>query len=215
MSQDLMNMDRPHNNNSGSRGGGSGEGSGGDTGSGQATMRAASQKSGSGPIGAVGPVLAVLLLAVGALLLREALVAAGAFTGSQWLPAAANGLKGFAPIWWLIPAGIVVAVIGLWLVVTALRPRSRRTLPLTSQTGIFLHTRDIARLASGAARDVDGVLDVSSTATRRTVDVRVQGTGDAALQDAVTAAVTDRLSPLASPPRVAVTVRTPHTSKEN
>ena len=177
-----------------------------------APMRAATQKSGSGPVGVLGPVLAVLLLALGALLLRDALVAAGAFAGSPWLPAAADALEGFAPVTWLIPAGIVVALIGLWLLVTALRPRSRKTLPLTSQTGVFLHTRDVARLASGAAGDVDGVLDASSTATRKKVFVAVHATADAGLRESVTAAVTERLAPLQSPPRVDVTVRT---SKEN
>lgn len=174
-----------------------------------APMRAATQKSGSGPVGVLGPVLAVLLLALGLLLLRDALVAAGALSGAPWLGAAVDGAKGFAPAWWLVPAGIVLALLGLWLLLTAVRRRSRRTLPLTSRTGIFLHTRDVARLASGAAGDVDGVLDVSSAATRRKVTVTVQGTADAGLTESVTAAVTDRLSALQSPPRVAVTVRTP------
>jgi hypothetical protein len=175
-------------------------------------MRAATQKSGSGPIGVLGPVLAVLLLALGLVLLRDALVAAGALTGTPWLTTAVDGVKGFAPAWWLIPAGIVVGLLGLCLVLTALRPRSRKTLPLTSRTGVFLHTRDVARLASGAAGDVDGVLDASSAATRKKVTVTVHGTAEADLRDAVTTAVTDRLSALQSPPRVAVTVRT---SKEN
>jgi len=175
-------------------------------------MRAATQKTGSGAIGVVGPVLAVLLLALGALLLRDALVAASALSGRQWLPAAAAGLQGFAPARWLIPAGIVLALIGLWLIVTALRPRSRKTVPLTSQTGVFLHTRDVARLASGAAADVDGVLEASSTATRKKVSVVAHATADTGLRESVTAAVTERLAPLQSPPRVSVTVRT---SKEN
>lgn len=179
-------------------------------------MQAATQKSGSGAIGVIGPILAVLLIAFGLLLLRDALVAAGAFGGNQWLPAATTGLREFSPAWWLIPAGIVVALIGLWLIVTALRPRSRRTLPLTSRTGVFLHTRDIARLASGAAHDVDGVLDVSSAATRRKVSVSVRATSAPGVRDAVTAAVTQRLSALQSPPRVAVRVHTPdHSHEEN
>lgn len=178
----------------------------------RAPMQGATQKSGSGPIGVIGPVLAVLLLALGLLLLRDALVAAGALSGAPWLNAGVEGLKGFAPAWWLIPAGIVVALVGLWLTLTALRPRSRKTLPLTSRTGVFLHTRDIARLASGAAQDVDGVLDVSSTATRKKVTVSVHGTAEAGLRESVSDAVAQRLSPLQSPPRVAVTV---HTPKEN
>lgn len=174
-----------------------------------APMQGATQKSGSGPIGVVGPLLAVVCLALGLLLLRDALVAAGALSGTQWLPAAADGLRGFAPAAWLIPAGIVVLLIGVWLVVTALRPRSRKTVPLTARTGVFLHTRDVARLASSAAHDVDGVLDVSTTATRRKVQVTVQSTAPGGVGESVERAVAERLATLQTAPRIAVTVRPP------
>nr|WP_281372779.1 DUF6286 domain-containing protein [Kineococcus aurantiacus] len=178
-------------------------------------MRAAGQKSGSGPIGVVGPVLALLLTAAGVVLLREALVAAGAVTGSPWLPTVAENLRGFAPAAWLIPVGVVVALIGLWLMVTALRPRSRKTLPLVSRTGVFLHTRDVARLASAAARDVSGVLEASSAATRRKVDVTVRATAGDGIREAVTSEVGERLSALRSPLRVSVHVRTPHSTSRH
>lgn len=176
---------------------------------GRPAMGSARQRTGAGPVGVVGPVLAVLLLALGLLLLRDALVTAGALSGAAWLPAAAESLRGFAPAAWLVPVGVVLALVALWLIVTALRPRSRKTLPLTSSTGIFLHTRDIARLASGAARDVDGVLEASTSASRSTVKVAVTATGDD-VQAAVTTAVTDALRPLQKAPRVVVRTRTAH-----
>ncbi|MGI4895321.1 MAG: DUF6286 domain-containing protein [Janthinobacterium lividum] len=180
-----------------------------DTSTRPAPMGAASQKSGSGAIGVVGPILSVLLLALGFVLLRDALVAAGAFDGKQWLPQFVSSLRGTSAKWWLIPAGIVVALIGIWLLVTSLRPRSRKTLALTSQTGVFLHTRDIARLASGAARDLDGVMDASTKASRRKVNVTVHALSTSDVTQSVTSAVTERLSALQSPPRVSVTVHTP------
>lgn len=170
-------------------------------------MAAARQPTGAGRIGVVGPVFAVLLLAVGLLLLRDAAVTAGALQGSAWLPAAAESLRGFAPATWLVPVGVVLALVALWLVVTAVRPRSRKTLPLTSSSGIYLHTRDVARLASGAARDVDGVLEASTTATRRSVKVAVTTTSEDQ-RAVVTAAVTEALRPLRSAPRVIVRTRT-------
>lgn len=180
---------------------------------GRPAMPAAPGASGSGRIGVVGPVLAALLLATGLLLLREALVVLGATSGAPWLPAAAEGLRGLGPAWWLVPAGVAVALVGLWLLVSALRPRSRRTLPLTSGTGVFLHTRDVARLASGAAREVDGVLSASATATRRTVSVKVHGTAD--VREEVTRAVTETLTPLRTTPRVDVRVRTSRDDERN
>ncbi|NAZ87476.1 DUF6286 domain-containing protein [Kineococcus indalonis] len=176
-------------------------------------MPPAAQATGSGRIGVVGPLLAVLLLALGLLLGREALVAAGALGGSAWLPAAAGGLDGLSAAWWLVPAGLAVALLGLWLVVSALRPRSRRTVPLAAGTGVFVHVRDLARLASGAAREVDGVLSASSSATRRAVTVTVHGTGD--VREQVSAAVTGALAPLRTPPRVSVRVRTGDDDERN
>ncbi|NIZ93342.1 DUF6286 domain-containing protein [Kineococcus rubinsiae] len=176
------------------------------------SMRPAAAPAGSGPVGVVGPLLAVLLLALGVLLVRDALVTAGTVSGSAWLPAVVDGLRGTGPAGWLVPAGAVVVLVGLWLVVVALRPRSRRTLPLTSDTGVFLHVRDVARLAAGAAGDVDGVLDASASATRRKVTVTVSGTAAAGLREDVTEAVTERLAALASAPRVSVLVRTPEES---
>jgi len=170
-------------------------------------MPAAPQKTGSGPIGVVGPVLAVLLLALAVLLGREAAVGLGWLQGSPWLPPAASALDGLAAQTWMIAAGAVLALVGLWLVVTALRPRSRKTLPVTAETGVFVQTRDVARLASAAAREVDGVLSASSSATRSTVTVDVEALAPD-VSAAVQQQVTDRLKALRKPVRVRVGVKT-------
>jgi hypothetical protein len=170
-------------------------------------MRAAQQKTGSGRIGVVGPALAIVLTALGVVLIRDALIAFDVLPGSAWVPAALDGLNGLTAEWWMVPAGVAVTLLGLWLVVTALRPRSRRTVPITSATGVFLHTRDIARLASNAACEVDGVLSAASTASRRAVTVTVRSTATARIADGVTDAVTRRLRPLETPPRIKVRVR--------
>jgi hypothetical protein len=101
----------------------------------------------------------------------------------------------------------------VWLIVTALRPRSRKTLPVTSATGIFLRAADVARLASAAADDVDGVLAASSIASRRKVSVTVESDRDQ-VADLVRDAVTERLSALQKPPPVKVRVRSHFTSRE-
>jgi hypothetical protein len=118
-----------------------------------------------------------------------------------------DGLDGSTAEWWMVPAGVALALVGLWLLVTALRPRSRKTVPATASTGVFLHTRDIARLASDAAGEVDGVLSAASTASRRAVTVTVRSTTTAGIADGVTDAVAHRLSALQTPLRVKVRVR--------
>jgi hypothetical protein len=170
-------------------------------------MAAARQKTGSGRVGMVGPVLALLLAALGVLLIRDALIAFDVLPGTALLPATLDRLSGWTAEWWMVPAGAATALVGLWLVVTALRPRSRKTLPVTSATGVFLHVRDVARLASDAAEDVDGVVSATATASRRTVTVAVRSTAMPGIVEGVTDAVTRRLRTLETPPRVKVHVR--------
>jgi hypothetical protein len=178
-------------------------------------MPSARQKTGAGRIGVVGPGLAVLLAALGVVLIRDALIAFDVLPGPAWLPAALDGLNELTAEWWMVPAGVGAALLGLWLVVTALRPRSRRAVPVRSATGVFLHTRDVARLASDAAGAVDGVLSAASTASHRAVTVTVRSTATAGIADGVTDAVTRRLSALETPPQVKVRIRPqPHTRKE-
>lgn len=178
-------------------------------------MPGARQKTGIGRIGVVGPVLAVLLAALGVVLIRDALITFDVLPGSAWLPAVLDGLNGLTAEWWMVPAGVGIALLGLWLVMTALRPRSRKTVPVTSATGVFLHTRDISRLASDAASEVDGVLSATSSASRRTVTVTVRSTTSPGIADAVTDAVNQRLSALETPPQIKVRVRPQlHTRKE-
>jgi len=169
-------------------------------------MRAARQQTGAGSIGVVGPLLALALTGIGGVLLHDAIAEADGRAGRTWLAAIADGLDGSTAEWWMIPAGIGIALIGLWLIVTAVRPRSRKTLAVTSATGVFLRTRDIARLAAAAADDVDGVLSAGSVASRRTVTVTVESDRDG-VADLVRETVDHRLSALASPPKVKVRVR--------
>jgi len=170
-------------------------------------MPPASQPTRSGPVGIVGPILAVLLIAVGVVLLRDALAAAGVLEGGAWIPAALGALDGVRAGPLFLAGGIVAALLGLWLIVTALRPRVRSGVNVASRTGIFLGTGDVARLASAAAEDVGGVISASTVASRRKVSTTIRTTGGPGIAEAVRQAVTDRLTDLDPPPRVTVTVR--------
>jgi hypothetical protein len=169
-------------------------------------MKAAAQQTGAGRIGLLGPVMALALTAIGFVLLHDAIAEADTRSGRTWLAAIIDGLDRRTAEWWMIPAGVGIALLGVWLVITALRPRSRKTLAVTSETGVFLRTRDVARIASAAADDIDGVLSASSVATRRAVTVTVESDRDG-VADLVRETVGQRLSALASPPKVKVRVR--------
>ena len=172
-----------------------------------AAMDAAKIPVGVGAIAIVGIVLALLLTALGVLAVREALVGFGVLTGTAWLSPAGRSVSGLTAAAWMVPVGAVLVLVGLWLLVGAVRPRPRTATTVTSETGVFVRPKDVSRLAQTAAEQVDGVLAADVSATRRAVRVRVRGTGAADVSENVRAAVSRRLSALDSPPTVNVSVQ--------
>lgn len=173
-------------------------------------LAAAKQPAGMGPAAWVGIVVAVVVLAIGVFGVVEFLIGAGVIGGGSWVKSAATSINGTRPARWLIPAGIVLVALGLWLLVAALRPRPRRMVALQSDTGVFMRPADTARVARSAASRVDGVADAHASANRRSVTIRAEAinTDTGAVKAAIEQAVNDRLRVLVSPPKIRVTVRT-------
>ncbi len=167
-------------------------------------MDAAKAPVGSGAISVVGPVLALLLTAAGVVAIREALVRSGLLAGPPWTEQTLRALDGLSAAAWMVPVGAALILLGLWLLLTALRPRRRTAISVTSSTGVFLRLRDVARLAERAAEQVDGVLAARARATRRAVTVRVRSTGSCDVTEGVRSAVSKRLSALDQIPTVKV-----------
>ncbi|WP_298991365.1 DUF6286 domain-containing protein [uncultured Pseudokineococcus sp.] len=179
----------------------------GGAGGGREPMRAAPERTGSGAVPVVGVLLALCLLALAVALVQHALVALGAIGGPAWPQVLVEGVRGTAPATWMVPVGVVLALVGLWLVLrVALGRRTRSEVRLRSRTAVSVEPRDLARLASSAARDVDGVLGARSSADRRKVVVRVQTTGEASVPGAVQQAVAERLRAVERQPSVRVRV---------
>lgn len=153
--------------------------------------------------------LALLLLGVAAVLAQDAWTRLrdGSGTASTWLGSVISGLDGLAPSSAVAAAAALAAVLGLLLVLAAFSRRTRRALVLRGDLGAHLTTRDVARLAAGAARQVDGVLEASAAATRRKVTVEVTTTGDDATRSDVQREVERALSALSSAPRVTTTAK--------
>ena len=167
-------------------------------------MDAAKAPVGSGAISVVGPVLALLLTAAGLVAIRDAVVRSGLLAGQPWTEQTLRALDGLSAAGWMVPAGAALILLGLWLLLTALRPRRRTAISVTSSTGVFLRLRDVARLAERAAEQVDGVLVARARATRRAVTVRVRSTGSSETAEGVRSAVSGRLSALDQIPTVKV-----------
>lgn len=155
----------------------------------------------------IGLVLAVLLVALGLVLAHDALVRLDVLGGRDWITSAADAAGTVTPGPGVAVVGGLVALLGLLLLVGALRPRRRRGAPVSDGNGQYLLPVDVARLASAAARRVDGVLDASTTATAGTVTVTARTTGSGATAAAVQDAVRDALAVLERTPRVRVRAR--------
>jgi hypothetical protein len=168
-------------------------------------MAAARQPVGTGRLGLVGVVLPTLLILLGLVGIRDALVSAGVLAGDSWIEGGITALDGLEPQWWAVPAGVVAALLGLWLVAVALRPRPKSSVPVRARTGVYVRARDLGRLAARAAENVDGVLDADASATRKTVTVKAKVTADdGGIADDVRRAVDEAFSALDPAPRVRV-----------
>ncbi|OBB58240.1 hypothetical protein A5757_17240 [Mycobacterium sp. 852013-51886_SCH5428379] len=159
------------------------------------------RKAASATYPAVG--LAMGLIALGAVAVRDAVLAAGWISGTPWIPPAVHVVDGLAPAAWTVVAGAGAALVGVALVITAVAPRRRRGVPVDADTAVYVELTDVARLASAAAEQTPGVISARTSAGRRSVTVRCRVTGPVD-RDAVVADVTTVLSGLSSPPRVRV-----------
>ncbi|UXA21345.1 DUF6286 domain-containing protein [Mycobacterium sp. SMC-4] len=155
----------------------------------------------------VGVISALLLIALGAVGIRDGIAAAGWITGPSWTRAAIDWFDGQSAHGWMVPVGALLAVLGLLLIGTALTPRRRTAIPVQAETSVYLDVSDTAKLAAAAARVVPGVTKATASATRRAVKVSARTTGPDVTQDAITGAVRTALAPLSSPPRITVRTR--------
>ena len=171
-------------------------------------LPAAKTPVGPGAVTVVALMLALLVVAVGVLGVHDALVAAGAASGTPWIDAVVKTFNKLTPAVWLAPVGTALVLLGLWMLLTALRPRPRTAIALNAKTGVFLRPRDVAKLARNAAQDVDGVTSAKVTVGRRKVAVAARATTTDGVEQKITQAVTTGLQALAKTPTVRVTVKT-------
>lgn len=174
----------------------------------QPSMATAKQPVGVGAAGWVGPVLALVLTTIGAILIREALISAGWVSWGSWAePLGRQLAAGYSPTAWLVPIGVVLILLALLLLVIAFRPRPKKALALATDVGVFLTRRGLRNLVRRTADDVSGVTSVSVDASRKRVRLNIKATDPPTATEAVRSAVQAKLTSLQSPPRVQVYAR--------
>jgi hypothetical protein len=162
--------------------------------------------------GYVGTLIAVLMLGLGVIALRDSAVSAGWLDGRPWITTVINWIDGLTFAWWMIPAGIAAILIGAWWVYAALRPRRRTALAVTAASSVWIGPADLARLVSRAAEKVPEVLEARSSATLRKLTVTAHSTvegGATQMKSAVADAVRDSVAAIVKPPpKIRVRTRT-------
>lgn len=154
-------------------------------------------------------VLALVLIALGVIAVRDVLLWTGAIAGTPWIINALNYFDGLTAQTWMLPAGIAVAILGLFVVFAAVKPRRRTHQPL-SAPDTWITTRDLSRAARGAVQTLTGVATTTARGSARKITLVITplaGYETTALTDAAHVAVTEALAPLARPPRVRIRIK--------
>lgn len=119
----------------------------------------------------------------------------------------------------LLAAAVIIGLLGLILIILALRPGAYTTAvleqtpaPQVADAATVLTYRGLARLAAIHTRQLDGADDVRATVSSRRIRIDVRGprTDHAELRRAVTDSVTARLTALKLRPMPKITVRSRH-----
>lgn len=165
---------------------------------------------GAPPSAVPGFLCALIVTGVGVCGIRDALVALGAIHGRAWSRQSVGYLHGLTPNGWMIPIGVVAALVGLWFLLLGLRPRRSSATPASSSNAVWIAPGDLARIGASAARQQPGVIRASASAKRSKLTVNVVGTAEQTqgLQAVVGSQVSNRLNPLPKSPTVKVRTRT-------
>lgn len=123
---------------------------------------------------ALAGVLALLLVALAVVAIRDLTVAQGWASGTPWSRSLVDSLDGLSPSTAMVVAAVAVAVLGLLAAVSALRPGRKTHLRADAQADLWISPRAVAALAQSAADRAPGVISAEATrAGRRRVLVEV------------------------------------------
>lgn len=174
---------------------------------------------GTSPALIPGILLALVAIGIGVVGIHDALVywsRSGSWDvitihGATWTGATIHWVANLTPQLWMTFAGAALALVGIWLIVLALKPRRVRGVAVTSSTYMWIERSGVGWLAVSAAAKVQGVRAARGSAGRRSVNVTVEaGSGDTAqLAAVVRDAIAARLAPLAKAPKITVSVKQP------
>lgn len=154
-------------------------------------------------------VLGILLIALSGVIVRELWMANQEAAFTSWLEPVYNVLATATVDAVAVTVGIIVALLGLWLIITAFIPRAHTHVRVNSPASIWVRPVDIARKATNTARAETGSTTVRSKAGRNKLTVQVDDDGTGSAQERVTNALNSEFHRLQAPPAVVVKVTQP------
>lgn len=118
--------------------------------------------------------LALGLIAVGVVAVRDLIVSQGWANGTPWSEVVVSAFDGLTASIAVVAGGIAVAVIGLLLIWLSLKPGRKTHLRASNAEDLWLSQRALAALAVAVADRAPGVIAAEATrVTRRRVVVQV------------------------------------------
>ncbi len=156
--------------------------------------------------------LGLVLCGVSALCIRELIIYHDLVGGDPWLADTSVWIAQLQWRNWMMFAAPGALLIGLLLIVAAVKPRRRTHLRLRAGTDVWLRPTDVARLCSAAAFEDTEVLTATTTVSGRRAAVTVTAPEDAfaeisgPVQQRVESRVTATLAELDHPLPVRVSV---------
>ena len=137
--------------------------------------------------------LTVVFLLVAAIAIHDAVVARGHVSGPSWFGTASHAIGQMQYGQWVLPAGIILALVGVITMVRSLLPARVRYFPIHSEAAVWMRPVDVCRLCTHAAQEVYGVTRASTATNDKKVTVSIYTAGPASadvverVREAVTA----------------------------
>ena len=127
----------------------------------------------------IGIVLALALVVLAVVAVRDLVVEQGWATGQPWLPDLLGGLDGTTPTTGVLVVATVGAVLGLVLVLVGLLPAPRRHTRAQDSEQLWSSPTAVAAVARAAADRAPGVLSArTARAGRRRIVLEIATRGD-------------------------------------
>lgn len=174
-------------------------------------MDAAKPPVGTGPAPLVAQLIALALIALGVLGIQEALVRSGLVASKSWTSAGLDAVDGTRAATWVVVVGALLILAGVLLLPIVIMRRPRKTVSLTANTGVYIHTRDLGRICGHAVEGADAVTSVHVRTAARKVHVTATTVAPKDRNAEITADVRSRLTTtldaLERTPRVKVSIK--------